>query len=173
MSILKRSVSLLTVLSALSVLTSVNAQLQPRCGDCWCIYDAELDECPVNQTGISDTFPLDQFQIYETFTITNADAPYLSLRTVDGEECYPFATTLGTLEDYPKSNLPQCAFPTSTEATVCAYLYEEGMQCQARNYQVLTYESAATAEAAGAVVTHTGGTFHVVEHGNIVSVKAF
>lgn len=141
----------------LGIAQAALSQLKPRCGDCWCIFDGESDECPSNQTGIADTFPAAEYQIYETFTLTNPAASYLQLRTADRGECYPFADTLGPLEGYPKSNLPMCAIPESTSDTVCAYLYEEETGCANRNYQVLTYDSAAEAEAAGAAVTHMGG----------------
>lgn len=147
---------ILTLLLVVSS-TTTDAELQPRCGDCWCIYNGESDQCPTDQTGIADIFPAETFQIYQTFNLVNADASYLKLQTADGEECYPFADTLGPLANYPKSNLPLCAMPESTNETVCAFLYEEGMACQGRNYQVLTYDSAAEAEATGAVVTHQGG----------------
>ena len=138
---------------------TVLATLQPRCGDCWCIYDGELSECPTEQSGIADTFPASQFQIYESFQLTNPEAPYLRLLTADGEECYPFADTLGPLENYPKSNLPQCAYPESTNETVCAFLFEAGgTECQSRKYQLVTYDTAAQAEAEGAVVTHQQGS---------------
>jgi hypothetical protein len=132
------------------------AELEPRCGDCWCIFDGELDDCPSDTTGIADSFP-SQFELYTTFEITNADADYLQLQTDDGEECYPFASTLGPVAGYPNSNLPQCAIPESSDSTVCAYLFEPDTPCEGRKYEILTYESVAAAEAAGAVVTHTGG----------------
>jgi hypothetical protein len=91
---------------------------------------------------------------YSTFQQTNE----ILLLTPDGEECYPFANTLGAVDKYPTSNLPQCAIPEMTEDTVCAYLYEDDSTCANRKYQALTYDSETAAEAAGAVVTHQGGT---------------
>jgi hypothetical protein len=39
-------------------------------------------------------------------------------------------------------------------------LYEEDTEiCLGRNYQAITYESEAAAEAAGAVITHKSGEF--------------
>jgi hypothetical protein len=142
--------------------------LIPRCGDCWCTFhgDDELDECPSDTTGIADSFS-GALSIYATFEQTN---DILKLKTPDGQEdCYPFANTLGPVEDYPESNLPQCDIPESTDTTVCAYLYEEDdsltvavveEECRGRKYQVLTYDSVEAAEAAGAAVTHKGGTFN-------------
>ena len=147
----------LTSLFTLILSAKASGDLKPRCGDCWCIYYNETNQCPANETGIADTFPASQFQVFSTFNLTNPDAQYLTLQTTDGQECYPFADTLGKLSSYPKSSLPKCAVPTSTSETVCAYLYEAGTQCQGRNYQILNYDSAAAAEAAGAVVTHKGG----------------
>ena len=43
---------------------------------------------------------------------------------------------------------------------MCAFLFEEGMQCQERNYEISTFDTAVDAEAAGAVVTHTGGGYY-------------
>lgn len=146
--------------------------LKPRCGDCWCItYGEELDtgsgsneSCP-DATGISDTFP-ERLAVYDTFELINPDAPYLQLRTSEGGECYPFADTLGEVEGYAKSILPQCAIPglftnqTSSlplsETMVCAYKFEQGVECSGRKYEILNYDSAQTAENDGAVVTHTG-----------------
>lgn len=139
--------------------TTDGGSLKPRCGDCWCIFDEEnLEVCPEDQDGITDTFPAQDFQIYQTFNLTNPDAPYLSLQDADGGECWPFADTLDAIEGYPKSSLPQCVLPEAamSEEAVCAFLFEPGSECQSRNYQVLTYESTSAAEAAGAVVTHMG-----------------
>lgn len=129
--------------------------LKPRCGDCWCIPYGEFNECP-NSTGISDTFP-ESFSVYDTFELVNANASYLQLRTPEGNECYPFADTLGELNGYPKSSLPQCAIPEQTFDTVCAYKFENGVECSGRKYEILTYDSAQAAQEDGAVVTHTGG----------------
>lgn len=132
---------------------------KPRCGDCWCIWYGEEDTCP-DSTGISDTFP-ESYAVYDTLELMNPTASYLQLRTADGEECYPFANTLGQVEGYAKSTLPQCAIPgvndTSTpDAAVCAYKFEQGVECSGRNYEILNYESTQAAEEDGAVVTHTG-----------------
>lgn len=134
---------------------------KPRCGDCWCIWYGEEDTCP-DSTGISDTFP-ESYAVYDTLELMNPTASYLQLRTADGEECYPFANTLVQVEGYAKSTLPQCAIPgvndTSTpDAAVCAYKFEQGVECSGRNYEILNYESTQAAEEDGAVVTHTGGT---------------
>ncbi len=134
-----------------------NKTLKPRCGDCWCISHGEFNECP-DGSGISDTFP-SSFSIYDTFELINPDAPYLQLRTAEGQECYPFADTLGELNGYPKSSLPQCAIPEQSLTTVCAYKFENEVDCSGRKYEVLTYDSAEAAQGDGAVVTHRGGTF--------------
>lgn len=147
---------LLMVLLLVAVATAEELVLRPRCGDCWCITYGEANECP-DGTGISDTFP-ESFAIYDTFELLNADAPYLYLRTLEGEDCYPFANTLGTLNGYPRSSLPQCAIPPQTFDTVCAYKFENDVECSGRGYEVLTYDSASAAEADGAIVTHSGGT---------------
>ena len=152
----------------LLLVSLASAELQPRCGDCWCINGD--DACPTDTTGIADVFPAEDFQVFSTFTLTNPDAPYLKLQAADGGECYPFADTLGPINDYPKSNLPPCVIPTSTDSTVCAYLYEEGNECQGRNYQIITYDSSAEAEAAGAVVTHSGGAYAFVGRYAVLSV---
>ena len=142
--------------------------LKPRCGDCWCIwYDDGLDSCP-NSTGISDTFPA-TLAVYDTLELKNPDASYLRLRTPDGQECYPFANTLGEVDGYARSTLPQCAIPgftvngnettavaSMTEA-VCAYKFQQDVECKGRQYEILTYNSTQEAEDDGAVVTHTGG----------------
>lgn len=132
-------------------------ELKPRCGDCWCIYYGEFNECP-NGTGISDTFP-ESYSIYKSFELMNPEAPYLSLRTPEGEECSPFAYTLGPLNGYPQSYYPQCTIPQQTFDTVCAYKFENGTQCLGRKYEILTYDSAQAAQDDGAIVTHRGGTF--------------
>ena len=155
-----------------SMVVAAATDLKPRCGDCWCIVDqenvavngtdgggGEVGECPTNQQGITDTFPPDIYQLYETFELTNPDAPYLTLQSSDGGDCFPFADTFGPMEDYQGSSLPQCVLPEGTETTVCAYLYEESddpTQCLNRKYQVLNYDSAGAAQGAGAVVTHVG-----------------
>jgi hypothetical protein len=116
-----------------------------------------LGECPTDQTGILDTFPPDPYQLYESFQLTNSDAPYLTLQSADGGDCYPFADTLAPMDGYPGSSLPQCVLPENTaNSTVCAFLYEPDTECQNRKYQVLTYDSPEAAELAGAVVTHVG-----------------
>jgi hypothetical protein len=94
-------------------------------------------------------------KVYSTFQQTNK----ILLLTTDGEECYPFANTLGVVDRYPESSLPQCTIAEWTEDTVCAYLYEGDNTCANRKYQALTYDSDAAAEAAGAVVTHQGGRY--------------
>jgi hypothetical protein len=150
------NVSLLIVLVLLAA--SAADELKPRCGDdCWCIFYGEANECP-DGTGISDTFP-ESFSVYDTFQLMNPDASYLHLWTSDGEECYPFANTLGPLNGYPKSNLPQCAIPPQTFDTVCAYKFEDGTDCSGRNYEILTYDSEQLAQDDGAIVTHSGGMY--------------
>jgi len=135
--------------------------LKNRCGDCWCIYHGEYNECP-NSTGISDTFP-NSFSIYDTFHLMNPNAPYLSLRTPGGEPCSPFANTLGRLNGYPQSTFPQCDISEQTNQTVCAYKYKNGTQCRGRDYEILTYDNARAAQEDGAIVTHQGGT--LASHG--------
>lgn len=89
-------VGLVTIMLALLGGSAVHAELEPRCGDCWCIFDGDdLSECPADQSGIADAFEISEFQIYETFNLTNPDAPNLKLRTANDEDCYPFANTIG------------------------------------------------------------------------------
>jgi len=153
----------------LPIATVLADSLQPRCGDCWCIVDqsedgTEVGQCPTDQEGILDTFPSNIYQVYETFQLTNPDATYLTLQSEDGGYCYPFADTLEPIEGYPGSFLPQCVLPVTINSTetaegstaVCAFLYEPETECQNRKYQILNYDSAESAEKAGAIVTHSG-----------------
>jgi hypothetical protein len=165
------TVTAITFMLLLSLSTSslAAAELQDRCGDCWCIWDGELDECPASAsdtTGIKDAFPSDPYELFAGFTLKNPGAGFLQLESQDGDECYPFANGVLPSNNYPKSNLPQCQLQqlqftdsttTATASTVvCAYLYDQEMACQGRSYSVFTYESAQAAETAGAVVTHAG-----------------
>ncbi len=90
-----------------------DAALQPRCGDCWCSFVADgLDTCPTPPEGIADSFPPSFASFYQSFQLPNPNADLLTLRTADGTtDCYPFATTLGVLNRYPASSLPQCVLP--------------------------------------------------------------
>ena len=140
-----------------------DAALQPRCGDCWCSFVAEgLDTCPTPPEGIADSFPPSFASFYQSFQLLNPNADLLTHRTADGTtDCYPFATTLGVLNRYPASSLPQCVFPESTPETVCGYVFnnDNGL-CGGRSYQIITLENAqvAIADDTVVVVTHSGGT---------------
>jgi hypothetical protein len=157
----------------LSLLGVAQSELKDQCGDCWCIYDGELAACPADPTGIVDSFD-DSNVILRTFELTN-DPDFLKLQTADGQECYPFADSVGPINRYPKSNLPQCAMPVSTDETVCAYLYGAEETCSGRSYQVLTYDSAAAAAAveAGAVVTHKDGEFLILYYVRVLDLLVF
>jgi hypothetical protein len=146
----------------LSLVGVAQSELTNQCGDCWCIYDGESDACPTDTTGIVDSFD-DSNVILATFELTN-NPDFLKLQTADGQDCYPFADSVGPIDRYPKSNDPQCAMPVSTDETVCAYLYGLEETCSGRSYQVLTYDSAAAAVEAGAVVTHKEGAFLILHY---------
>lgn len=146
----------------LSLLTTIflvkstyGEELTPRCGDCWCIHDGISETCPTNTTGINDSFPATN-EVYSTFQETNE---VIKLLSPDGEECFPFANTLGFVEGFPESDRPQCHIPESTDETVCSYLYESGpvQSCNGRNYQIITYDSLEASNQAGANVVHKGG----------------
>ena len=140
----------------LASLLPARGQLQNRCGDCWCAPGDGV--CPTDTTGIRDTFS-DDDSIWGTFQLTNTDAEFLKLQANDGSsDCYPFAESVGPIDRYPSSNFPQCVKPTTTDTTVCGFLFNEADEtCAGRRYQVLTYDSAEAARAAGARVTHSGG----------------
>jgi hypothetical protein len=147
--------SLLAFLSLASL--TAHGELMDRCGDCWCIHDGS--GCPTDTTGIVDSFSNDDV-IMRTFQLTN-EIP--KLETADGQDCFPYVDSVGPIDRYPKSNDPQCAKPAYTDETVCAYLYEEDTEiCLGRNYQAITYDSEAAAEAAGTVITHKSGEFDVL-----------
>lgn len=151
--------SSLTLLVALVALTITEGQdLKGRCGDCWCIAGTD-GTCPTNTTGITDSFT-EEDGVYLTFVLSNPDAAFLKLQTADGvSPCYPFADTLGApIDGYPLSSEPQCAFPVSTDTSVCAYVYDpSATSCEGRSYEIATYSDEAEAEAAGAIILHQGG----------------
>jgi hypothetical protein len=146
----------LTASVLLLSLVLANAQLlTDRCGDCWCIFTGELDTCPTTDTdGIADTFNDADFDLYGTFQLTNSP-DFLKLQDPNGDPCYPFKDTLGPLDRYPESLLPQCVLPPA--GGVCAYKYEQEQQCSGRNYEIITYDSREASIADGAAVTHNGG----------------
>jgi hypothetical protein len=143
----------LTASVLLLSLSMTSAQLMNRCGDCWSIFTGELDSCPTDTEGIADTFD-DSFDVYGTFQLTSSP-DFLKLQDPNGDPCYPFKETLGPLDRYPESNLPQCVVPPAEG--VCAYKYEEQQSCSGRNYEIITYDSREASIADGAAVTHNGG----------------
>jgi hypothetical protein len=156
---LKSSIYLLLLLLAIATVSTTTAEtdLEPRCGDCWCIPGNDgLDECPsAPDDGIVDTFNLTDAILWSTFLVTNDEQGFLTL----DEGCYPFADAVGPTIGFPESNGPQCTLPVDDGDGVCAYKFTDVDTCADRPYEVLTYDSLATAEADGAVLTHTGGTY--------------
>jgi hypothetical protein len=138
--------------------------VEPTCGDCWCILDGDLTSCPDTHPGIVGSFSSSADRLYSSFELTNADsADFLKLQDSDGSAtCFPFVSSVGEQEKYPLSSAPACVKPTSTtNTTVCAYLYEPDSACEGRKYQVVTYESSDAAVAAGAAPVPPGGVLKI------------
>ena len=139
----------------LSLPLAVQGALKARCGNCWCAPGNGT--CPTNETGIVDSFDTATFSVLSTFVLTN-DPSFLKLQASDGSACYPFTDTVGVVSNMPQTQLPPCVVPNSSATSVCAYKYNPAnTTCADRQYEVMTYDSAAKAAADGAVVTHTSG----------------
>lgn len=141
----------------LLVAPSFAAEFQniPRCGDCWCITDAsDGNTCPTDTTGISDTFSQTD-EMYSTFEITN-DPVFLKLQSASGGACYPFAETMGSIDDYPESNAEQCVFPEEEDEMVCAYVYDPSATCEGRKYKIQNFPSTNDAMMSNAAPLHQG-----------------
>jgi hypothetical protein len=135
----------------ISLLTTV-AAFDPRCGDCWCVPSdfATDNTCPAF-VGVYQEFPDSYPTLYESFQLT---AGAMTLPT----DCFPFADSVGPIANYAESNNPRCTLNNYNESTVCAYLYDETEStCQGRSYQLVTYDTKADAEAAGAAMVHSSG----------------
>jgi hypothetical protein len=104
-----------------------------------------------------DTLPYDTVQTYASFVLVSDPT---TLAAADGStDCYPFADSIGPLDNYPESNYPPCEKPNSTDG-VCAIEYtaaaDVNATCDNRLYGLNSYPSAEEADSAGAVVTHSG-----------------
>ena len=98
----------------------------------------------------------------ETFASFMLVSDPILLAAEDGSDCYPFADSVGPLENYPESNNAQCVRPeTNSTDSVCAIQYTTAANsadsCLGRRYALATYPSQEEAESTGAVVTHGGG----------------
>jgi hypothetical protein len=82
------------------------------------------------------------------------------LQTADGSpDCYPFAESVGPIDNYPRSQDPQCQLPSDAGAdAVCAYKYSalEEESCEGSEYEIFNYDSVEAATADGAVPVHSG-----------------
>ncbi|KAI2506999.1 hypothetical protein MHU86_7384 [Fragilaria crotonensis] len=131
--------------------------LEPNCGDCFCIPDPD---CLAPQPGLSDSFPDYVSSLYASFVATNS----IPLQTDDGGDCYPFADSLQGLipsTAYNETSLPQCQKPTSTDG-YCAFVFEDSnanfsnySQCEGRRYAMKTFETE-DAVPSTASITHKG-----------------
>jgi hypothetical protein len=59
------------------------------------------------------------------------ESDVLTLQASDGTDCFPFADAVGTLDNFPQSENPQCQRPEGYDnsETVCAFSYVEGQAC--------------------------------------------
>jgi hypothetical protein len=148
----------LLLLFALSFVPSFAVQFQntKRCGDCWCITDAsDGNTCPTDTVGISDTFSQND-ELYSTFQLAN-DPDFLKLQSANGGSCYPFAETMGPIDNYPESNAEQCVFPDEDDGMVCAYVYEpSATSCEGRKYRIQNFPSTNDAMMSNAAILHEG-----------------
>lgn len=123
-----------------SLISQVLGESYPECGECFCVPDDNgTAPCPMAwhpQTEFADN----------TISIYQKQSPKSFLRL----ECNPY--TEDNCTTTPKQEYLE------EESAVCAYLYppsEDGsVGCD--EYEMVSYPSRSSAEAAGAVVTHEG-----------------
>lgn len=121
------------------------------CGSCWCVTGQS--GCP--STEANSGFSEDVSTGFATLEMANpSELP--TLLSSGGEECFPLSH-LGTIEKYPKSELPPCEFPamSDVDGAVCGFIFNnEDVTCNGNSYEMKTFASSSDAESAGAVVTH-------------------
>jgi hypothetical protein len=135
----------------------------PVCGDCWCVPEAGVvnGECPAFGQGLCQTVPVEWAAQYRSMKLIEEGSDifvFTAGETEGSPECFPFADAIGPGESYPESQYPQCQFQAgyNNSEAVCAFSYVNGQSCQGREYRMNSFENAAAAEEAGAVVTHSG-----------------
>mmetsp|Transcript_8929 Transcript_8929/g.14878 ORF Transcript_8929/g.14878 Transcript_8929/m.14878 type:complete len:377 (+) Transcript_8929:47-1177(+) len=133
--------------------------LDPVCGDCWCIADSE---CPAEQVGITQSFPKFISETYASFVATNS----IPLQAEGGGQCNPFLDILAGTEEatkvvYAEASAPQCEGPTE-DTGYCAFVFEDGnsgfgdgSECQARRYAMENFAIEGDVPS-NAAITHKG-----------------
>ena len=137
------------------------AAVNAVCGDCFCVPDDSTGTCPSDTTGIWSSFPDTFPTLYATFVPTSTT---IELVASDGSsDCYPFADSVGPIDNFDESSFPQCQLSTgssSSASAVCAYKFAEAptdtSDCPDREYELVTYKTEAAAALAGSMLVHSG-----------------
>eukprot|EP00521_Asterionellopsis_glacialis_P007684 CAMPEP_0195288104 /NCGR_PEP_ID=MMETSP0707-20130614/4903_1 /TAXON_ID=33640 /ORGANISM="Asterionellopsis glacialis, Strain CCMP134" /LENGTH=372 /DNA_ID=CAMNT_0040347929 /DNA_START=75 /DNA_END=1193 /DNA_ORIENTATION=- len=167
MKVLKASPAFLATLVVVGLsFTTVASERTfiPQCDGCWCTA-GEGNSCPEFVEGIDDWVSVRAgvSEVYASFKLVGES---FVAKSENGGDCYPYKQSgIEPKDEYPESSLPQCKLPTpDTDETVCAFKFKtpvpqgttKPQSCTGREYEVITYESAAMAEEECAVVTHKG-----------------